>query len=330
VRRSGQNSPVRRRLAAGLALVAAIGALAGPGGAGAAAADGPAVADLPIVPRIDAAMKERLRAVLAHGKVLGNRPRVFAKVGDSISAGSAFLSALDCSRPARWGRFPHLRSTVTFYRRQHVTHASVPCEPTTSFGRASRAAVPGWTVDDALAFPGGEPRDGCERGESPLECEYRDLAPAVAIVMYGTNDVGYTEDPTRFRQGLRELVRTSVDWGVIPILSTIPPRLDRPRIGRRVAAYNAAIARVAREEQVPLLNYWRSLQGPRVIHFGLGDDGVHPQVLGRCRPHCLPLDFTRRGLRYGVNLRNLTALQALHKVRRVVLQDGEPDPRRAG
>jgi hypothetical protein len=117
---------------------------------------------------------------------------------------------------------------------------------------------------------------------------------------------------------------------VIPIVSTIPPRLDRRRMGLRVARYNAAIAQVAREEQVPLLNYWRSLQGPRVIHSGVGDDGVHPQVLGRCRPQCRPLDFTPRGLRYGMNLRNVTALQALHKVRRVVLANGEPDPPRSG
>jgi len=318
---------VRRRLAPGLALVAALGALATPGGAAGAE---PAVADLPIVPRIDAAMKERLRAVLAQGQALGNRPTVFAKVGDSITAGTGFLTALDCARPARWGAYRHLRGTVAFYRRQPVRRSSVPCEPTSSFGRASRAAVPGWTVSDALERPAaGARRAGCRRRESPLACEYRELAPAVAIVMYGTNDVGYTADPTSFREGLRAIVRTSVERGVIPVLSTIPPRLDRARIGRRVKAYNAAIARVAREEQVPLLNYWRSLQGPRVIHFGLGNDGVHPQVLGRCRPHCLPLDFTRRGLRYGVNLRNLTALQALHKVRRVVLRDGEPDPRRA-
>jgi hypothetical protein len=235
---------------------------------------------------------------------------------------------LDCGAPTAWGRYAHLGATVAFYRSEPVGNPSVPCTPTSSFGRASRAAAPGWTVDHALAFPVGDPQPGCEPSESAIECEYRDLAPAVAIVMYGTNDVGYRDDPAHFRDGLREIVRLSIDWGVIPIVSTIPPRLDRRRVGRRVPAYNRAIARVAREEQVPLLNYWRSLQGPRVIHFGLGGDGVHPAVLGRCRPRCLALDFGRRGLRYGVNLRNLTALQALHKVRRVVLLDGEPDPPR--
>ncbi len=183
--------------------------------------------------------------------------------------------------------------------------------------------MPGWTVDDALRVPDGRAHPRCRVGEPRLECEYRKLRPAVAIVMYGTNDLGRSSDPSHFRARLRELVRVSVDRGVIPILSTIPPRLDRRSMDRRVAAYNAAIARVAREEQVPLLNYWRSLQGPRVIRFGLSRDGVHPAAFDH-----RPLDFGRRGLRYGVNLRNLTALQALHKVRRVVLRDGEPDPPR--
>jgi hypothetical protein len=146
--------------------------------------------------------------------------------------------------------------------------------------------------------------------------------------MYGTNDLERSADPKVFRRELRELVQTSVDRGVVPIHSTIPPRTDRRMMGRRVAAYNTAIAQVARDERVPLLNYWRSLQGPRVIRFGLSEDGVHPEVLGRCDPDCNSLDFGRRGVRYGVNLRNLTALQALHKVRRVVLRDGEPDPPR--
>ena len=318
---------MRCRVGLGLALALTPAALlAAPAHAPAAAA--PAVKELPIVPRIDAETKARLQAVVARGRLLGNRATVFAKVGDSITAGSAFLAALDCDVRPVWGIYGRLRTTVEFYRRTEVGGSSVPCEPSTSFGRDSLAAVPGWTVDDALAFPGRAPHAPCIDGESRLECEYRELRPAVAIVMYGTNDLGRDADPKRFRKGLRELVQTSVDWGVVPILSTIPPRLDNRRLGRRVAAYNAAIARVAREARVPLLNYWRSLQGPRVIRFGLSRDGVHPEVLGRCQPDCNSLDFGRRGVRYGVNLRNLTALQALHKVRRVVLRDGAPDPPR--
>ena len=322
-----QNAAVRRRIGLGIALVLAPAALLGvPSQAPAASA--PAVAELPIVPRIDAAMKARLRAVVARGQVLGNRATVFAKVGDSITAGSAFLAALDCDVRPVWGIYGRLQATVDHYRRTEVGGSSVPCEPETSFGRASLAAVPGWKVDDALAVPDGRPHAPCSEGESRLECEYRKLRPAVAIVMYGTNDLEMAEDPAHFRAELRELVQTSVERGVVPILSTIPPRLDRRRMGRRVAAYNTAIAQVARKAQVPLLNYWRSLQGPRVIRFGLSEDGVHPEVFGRCAPDCHSLDFGRRGLRYGVNLRNLTALQALHKVRRVVLRDGDPDPPR--
>ena len=196
-----------RRAGLGLALVLApAGFLARP--AQAPAASAPTVAELPIVPRIDAAMKERLRAVVAHGRLRGNRATVFAKVGDSITAGSAFLAALDCDVRPVWGIYGRLRTTVDHYRRTEVGGSSVPCEPATSFGRASLAAVPGWKVDDALAIPGGRPHAPCRDGESRLQCEYRVLRPAVAIVMYGTNDLEMAADPAHFRAELRELVQT--------------------------------------------------------------------------------------------------------------------------
>src|SRR4051794_14799180 len=116
--RPGRMRPVRRRVGLGLALamLVAVPAEAAPG-----------VGDLPIVPRIDAAMKARLRAVLEHGDVLGNRSGTFAKVGDSITAGSGFLSALDCGAPTAWGRYARLGGTVAFYRSETVGHTSVPC-----------------------------------------------------------------------------------------------------------------------------------------------------------------------------------------------------------
>ena len=196
----------------------------------------------------------------------------------------------------------------------------MPCEPSTSFGARQPRRGARLDVDDALACPTVGRTARCRLGEPRLECEYRELRPAVAIVMYGTNDLGRSSDPVALPARLRELVRVSVDRGVIR--SSRPSRRASTgrSIDRRVAAYNAAIARVAREEQVPLLNYWRSLQGPRVIRFGLSGTACTLRRFDRIRP----LDFGRRGLRYGVNLRNLTALQALHKVRRVVLGMASP------
>src|SRR4051794_33368009 len=56
----------------------------------------PTVAPPPAVPRIDAALQARLRRVVAIGRSLGNRPGVFAKVGDSITASPDFLVPIGC------------------------------------------------------------------------------------------------------------------------------------------------------------------------------------------------------------------------------------------
>ena len=78
--------------------------------------------------------------------------------------------------------------------------------------------------------------------------------------MYGTDDLEMAADPAHFRAELRELVQTSVERASSP---SSPPSatLDRRRMGRRVAAYNTAIAQVAGTAQVPLLNYGARCRG---------------------------------------------------------------------
>src|SRR5947209_5397457 len=48
----------------------------------------------PVVPIIDAITQAHLRSVLAAGLRQGNRPNVFAKIGDSITASEMSLSPL--------------------------------------------------------------------------------------------------------------------------------------------------------------------------------------------------------------------------------------------
>lgn len=46
-----------------------------------------------------------------------------------------------------------------------------------------------------------------------------------------------------------------------------------------------------------------------MIHAGVAADGVHPNIAASS------IDFTRRGLRYGYNRRNLGALRVLAALR---------------
>ena len=299
------------RTAAAVAVVAALAAPA-PAGAG-------GLRTTPVVPPLAGSTAENARSIFAAGQALGNRADVFAKVGDSITESGSFLQDLACGQPT-WGRWTALEPTREFYGTNTFprSYTSVHCGRANSFSRASVTAVSGWDAADAIAAPMSDPPAGCA-GLSPLACEYRLLNPSVALVMYGTNDLE-SFSPDAYEANLAAIVERSVEAGVIPVLSTIPPRTDRLNRNRRVIDFNRRVLRVADRYRVPLWNYWRSLQGERMVNRGMADDGVHPNLYGGCEPPlgCRPLDFTRRGLRYGYNQRNLGALRVLDRLRAVL------------
>ncbi|MDQ3724810.1 MAG: SGNH/GDSL hydrolase family protein [Actinomycetota bacterium] len=257
-------------------------------------------------------------AVIAHlekianrGEAYGNRPGVFAKVGDSITASPSFLQALACHAP-RLGVWSELRATLEFFGETPVPRGveEARCAVSNSYSRLGIAAVGGWRAVDALS-----PRESfpeCQ-GLPAVSCELRQLRPSVALIMFGTNDL---EDFTavQFRRDLARLVRLVSNAGTIPVISTIPPRAQ-PRFSPRVARFNAEIAALAENRALPLWNFWRQMAGPGVPDSGLSRDGVHPSAL--CPP-CTAVDFRPAGLRYGYALRNLGALLVLDRLRRRV------------
>lgn len=154
---------------------------------------------------------------------------------------------------------------------------------------------------------------------TPLRCEIKAIRPGVAIVMFGTNDLNVGFSPATFTENLDRIVAELVGAGVIPILSTIPPRTDDKAADARVSDYNMAAIAVAEERGVPLVNFWRALNGPEMLDRGMEDDGIHPSDID------LGASFTTQGLRYGQNQRNLITLQTLDKIRRIVYDDGPPE-----
>jgi hypothetical protein len=283
-------------------------------------------ADPPIVPMIDAAMKTRLQAILADGAKRGNRTNVFAKIGDSITESGSFLLDFGCGE-GEFGTYLELRETVDYFSKQKFpeSYAAVWCGTANSFTRSSISAVTGWSTDDAL-LPLDPPMRECPPpNHTPARCELHLLKPSIAVIMYGTNDLEAHNDIDLFRRNLTTIVKDTIAAGTIPVLSTIPPRRDMSSRNQRVAAYNNAIIDVAREHQIPVMNYWRALTAPGMINAGLSEDGIHPNLYGGCLPDCKSSDLTAQGLRYGYNQRNLIALQTLAKVRAVVIEDGEAD-----
>ncbi|HEX6781834.1 MAG TPA: SGNH/GDSL hydrolase family protein [Solirubrobacterales bacterium] len=264
---------------------------------------------LPVVPALEPGVAGHLEEIAGRGERLGNRPGVFAKIGDSITASPSFLQALACRAP-RLGAWSELRGTLEFFGETPVPAGSelALCAVSNSYSRLGVAAVGGWRAVDALA-----PREALPECQAlpAVSCELQLLRPSVALIMLGTNDLeSFTA--AEYRRDLARLVRLVSGAGTIPVLSTIPPRVQFP-FSQRVARFNAEIAALAENRALPLWNFWRQLAGPGVPRQGLGRDGVHPSAL--CPP-CTAIDFRPAGLRYGYALRNLGALRVLDRLRR--------------
>lgn len=263
---------------------------------------------LPVVPTIEPVEKSFLRSVLANGLRFGNHMGVFSKVGDSITYSSLFLSqigspAFNPADPAQAGRFTGLADTISFFR-------STPADASgaNSFNRVSLAAYSGYSSINVDAG-----------GAAMLIAELSVARPSFVLIMLGTNDLVLEPTPEAFRGRLTEIAQVALSYGAVPILSTIPDHLFLGGVlSGRVGPYNQTIADVAEELHVPLWNYWLAMQGLPLN--GISSDGVHPSVspLGSA-------NFTDLSLQFGYNMRNLTAVQVLDKMKQVLLQDGPTD-----
>lgn len=243
-----------------------------------------------------------MQAIYQRGLASGNRPDVFSKVGDSITATAYYLKPIGDGSYDLNG-YDHLQATIDHY-------SATTARTGNSFNNLSLAAKPGWASVSVLSADYANP-DVCQPGETPLVCEYRTTKPTVALIMLGTNDVAY-RSVEEYSADMQRIIDISVAMGVIPVISTIP---HREGYAEKVAAYNAALHELAQQNRVPLWDYAAALQD--VPGRGLSVDGVHPSVP--------PWDaqngaaqFTDESLSYGFTVRNLTALQMLHAVRQAV------------
>jgi LysM repeat protein len=260
----------------------------------------PAPTQVPAYPFISG-ISERARQIFLQGQVLGNRADVFSKVGDSITVSPAFLNPVGVGN-YNLRDYAYLQPVVDYFTPAVARDAN-------SFANTSIAAKGGWSawsiVDPYVS------NANCQSGETPLECEYRLVRPAVALIMAGTNDVQSTPAET-YERNLRRIIEISIQRGVIPVVSTIPP-LHRSWAVGRVELINGIVVRLAQEYEVPLWDYGSALQG--LPNDGLSGDGVHPSA----PPDNQAADFTAGNLQYGYTVRNLTALQALDAVWRFAL-----------
>lgn len=251
----------------------------------------------PVVPTIDAAQQAFLTGILRAGAAVGNRQNVFARAGDSISIPPNFLTPLGAPTPGvDLTGDGSLSDTLAFFRSGTVG-------PDNSFTHPSVAAAGGFFAIQVLAR---------------LPAELALSRPSFVLIMVGTNDVGLRTPLEAYRSHLTGIVQTAINQGVVPVLSTIPDQLLAPVLQQWQPKYNQVIQDVAEATGVPVWNYWRAMQ--RLPNLGISPDGIHPSVA--------PFgggDLGETGLDYGYNVRNLTAVQTLDKLRRVLLLGQPPD-----
>ena len=238
---------------------------------------------LPIVP----AISDTARAIYQRGLEMGNNPNAFSKVGDCQTSTDFFL--VDFDYPDRYGlgeEYADLQATIDYYEG--------------SFSRQSLAVKDGFNVAAVLSPLRADPKK-CEKGESPLACEYRTHKPSVAMISMETNFNQRSADD--YGKYLRQIVEYTISLGIVPILATKADNTEGDY------SINAEIAKIANEYGIPMWNFWAAADPLPNNGFDMEwNDGFH-------------LSFSRNFFDKPGNMlnawpwRNLTALQALEAVR---------------
>ncbi len=251
-----------------------------------------ALSQLPVLPEMDPATVGHMRMVAQVGQLNGLRSNVFVKVGDSNTSTSNYMYPLATAAANISSLSPDDQATVNNYR------TPIDASGINSFNRASTATYPGWTVRYI---------------DSTVEGEVDATKAAVATIMIGTNDIAFVPMP-EYITLLGAVVDRLVAKGVIPVLTTIPHLLYQGQLSDAAAAsYNQAIADIAEQKHVPLLNLWSGLSG--LPDSGLGADKVHLNVSPNGAGSLSAVD-----LAFGQNYRESVTIQALTQIRKQVFE----------
>ncbi len=263
-------------------------------------ADGIELANYPIVPVVDPAM----RAVYQAGLAQGNDPHVFSKLGDSMTENPYFLIPF-AEGKYDLGEYAELQEVIGNFAGYPAREGDWQSD---SFGTQSLAAGRGFTVAGPLDITWADP-DWCKGGETPLACEYRVAHPSIAIIMFGTNDSLHTE-PEAYNYYLRTLVVETLSYNIVPLLSTFPTRPEAPDQSR---LFNKIVIQIATDYRIPLVNLNLALKDLPNGGVDLADT-LHLTTPSDKRPDV----FSAENLQAGFTVRNLVTLQALDAVWRTV------------
>ncbi len=250
---------------------------------------------------LSAEVTEHVREI--HGRNPDLRDDAFSKMGGSSVASRAFLHCF-ATPYVELGEHGDLAETLEYFAAGRRN----------SFNRESEAAGVSWNLRYVL---GGRPanfRNELERTQARW-----------ALILFGGNDA-QNENERVYLKRLVYLVEELAEMGVVPILGAALPRRNSYK-DRWISRFNTITEAVAKHWSLPYIDYHATLSALR--RKGLARDGVHPNVLGQggLKAAC---QLTKKGLRYGNNLRNLLTLEMLDAVRKAVGAGGGDRDRDSG
>ncbi len=237
-------------------------------------------------------VSEKAKLIYQLGLSMGNDPHAFSKIGDCQSVTVYFLGDFDKPDLYQLGTFAYLQDTIDWYAG--------------SFVRESLAVKGGFNAAAILSPLRADPSQ-CNSTENPVACELRIHHPSVAIISLEEWWAGH---PENYEIYLRQIIEYTISQGVVPILATKASNLEGNNL------INQTIASLAHQYDIPLWNFWASVQD--LPNHGLAQYDVYGQVdlfhLTRSQGFYNFADPTIEPT--GWSLRNLTALEALDAVRK--------------
>lgn len=233
---------------------------------------------LPIIPEIS----DNVVAIYLNGVLQGRDPTNFSVIGDCQGIPFVFMGPI--------GRKELLPSNGEQYLWDTIYQFG------DSFLHESTSVRGGFTAASILNPMQADP-ELCKPGETPLTCEYRLNNPGFIFITLET--WGDPDSIDRYEYYLREIVEYVIQHGTVPILIT---KADVSEVKESIHIINPAIAKIAYEYDIPLVNFWRAAQG---------------------RPN-RGIDPNREGFHLsqeGYNLKNMLALQVLARITQRIQAD---------
>lgn len=190
--------------------------------------------DWPIVPSLSPRAKQILAGVESNQNL---DPHTFSKVGDCQMTSGTFLAGYV---NGKYEAPDTAADTIAWFADSMLAD--------------NITAVNGYGIntvlDPAYALKKGNKQ--CLAGETPLDCELRTRRPTIVMIGMGTNWIPHAEQS--FEKHLRNVVDTVLKTGALPILATKADNVEGDW------KLNQAIAQVAYDYDLPLVNVWLSVQ----------------------------------------------------------------------